>query len=109
MVQPPDARQQVVHAGGPLGHHGRVRNVGKYLLGSGGGICLLTLLVFVSANASSDDFEVIDTTPYFVWGAVGGLLLVLGAIFFAAGEVIRAVSPPASSRPEAVASRSHYE
>lgn len=98
-----------MHAGGPLGHHGCVRKVGKYLLGSGVGICLLTLLVFISANASSDDFEVIDTTPYFVWGVVGGLLLVLGAIFFAAGEVIRVAGPPAPSRPEAVASRSHYE
>ncbi len=86
-----------------------MRSMGKYLLGGGSALCLVTLLVFVTTGASSAEFEVIDTTPYFAWGALGALLLILGAVFFAAGEVVRVVSPPAAPGVDAGSSRGHFE
>ena len=86
-----------------------VRRTGRYLLAGGSGIFVLTFFVFVSSNAAKDEFEVIDTTPYFVWAAVGALALVLGAVFFAAGEVVRVLSPSETAPKYKVGSRSHYE
>ena len=87
-----------------------MRRAGKYLLVGGGVICLQTLLMFAIANAASEELEVIDTTPYLVWSAAGALALILGAVFFAAGEVVRVLGPPDSPPPgKTTESRSHFE
>lgn len=86
-----------------------MRKTGKTLLVAGAALCLLTLFAFVVSNGARDEFEVIDTTPYLVWAAAGAVALVVGAVFFAAGEVIRVLSPPEPARERGGASRSHYE